>query len=121
MTFRLSSTPLEVMWPITIQVPANGGKLIEQKFSFKWKILSTDEFDKRLPKAMDFVNDEDDEPWVKFWSDIITGWKDIKGERGDKALPFNNENLKGLIRVPYIQSVLRDTYVQCIMGRKVKN
>ncbi|WP_339863183.1 hypothetical protein [Paremcibacter congregatus] len=121
MTFRLSQKPLEVTWPITVNMPTNGGKTTVHKFSLKWKVLDTAEFDKSLPRAMDFTDDKDKEPFVEFWSRIITGWKDIKGEKGDKDLPFNADNLKTLIRIPYIQSELLSTYKECIMGRQVKN
>ncbi len=121
MTFRMSNKPLEVLWPVTVQVPANGGKTSAQKFQLKWKVLNTAEFDKRMPAAADFIDDQDDEPWVKFWGGIITGWKDIKGEKGDKPLPFTPDNLRDFIRVPYVQSVLLNTYRECIMGRQAKN
>lgn len=121
MSFRISTKPLEVMWPITINVPANGGKTTQQKFSLKWRILDTAEFDKMQPAPHDFLNEKDDEPWVEMWSKVITGWKDIKGDKGEAALKFTPENLKNLIRIPYVQSALRGIYIECIMGRQVKN
>lgn len=121
MTFRMSAKPLEVMWPITVQKPANGGKTIEQKFSIKWKVLDTTEFEKMMPTAMDFSDDRDIEPWVTLWSKIITGFQDIKGEKGEKAWPVTLENIKSLVRVPYVQCELLGTYRECITGRKVKN
>jgi len=125
MAFRLSAKPLEVMWPVVVNIPANGGKTMTQKFSLKWIVLDTAEFDKRLPGITDFNIEEDSptgsDPWGDFWAGIITGWKDIKGEKGDKPLGFNEQNLRTLIHVPYIQSVLLETYRDCIMGRQAKN
>lgn len=109
------------MWPIIINIPANGGNTTCQKFSLKWKVLNTSEFDEMLPSALDFSDDKDKEPWVTFWSKIITGWKDIKGEKGEKPLPFTADNLSALLRIPYVQAELLNTYRECIMGRQVKN
>lgn len=124
MAFRLSPKPLEVMWPVTVNIPANGGKTITQKFSLKWIILDTAEFDKRLPALADFGLEDaaaGGDPWGDFWHGIITGWKDIKGERGDKGLAFTEQNLRALVHIPYVQSVLLEIYRDCLMGRQAKN
>tara|TARA_R110002072_G_scaffold302699_2_gene487449 strand:+ start:13036 stop:13401 length:366 start_codon:yes stop_codon:yes gene_type:complete len=121
MALRLASKPLEVMWPVTIHQPQNGGKTTAMKISLKWKILDTDEFEKLMPKAVDFSNNGVDEPWVKFWSAIITGWEGVKGEKGDADLKFSKAKLQDLVRVPYVLKALLPAYQECIAGASVKN
>ena len=126
--FIVTKGPLEVWWPVTIEVPADGGTTIEHKISVKFKILEADEFRDLLKNGQTAPGEADvfevlvgsvggENDWLP---QVVVDWKEVADEN-EKKLPFDPGLLKKLLQRNYFRAGLEVAYVRCLRGRKEKN
>jgi len=120
--FVLSPKNLEVFWPVTIAVPMDGGEVEEFTFEIKFRILDTDEFQKKYPAFSANIEDIKDLParGKAFWADVVTDWLHVSDEKG-KELKFTKARFEQLLKKPYTGRALHKAYQDCLAGRKAKN
>jgi len=98
-----------VWWPVTICVPTDGGKVSEYPCQVKFEIVSQDEFD-LLTGGGD----------ISLIKGLLKGWKEI-GDVEGKDLPYNDENIKAILMIPYVRTSFIRAYMQAAAGAPVKN
>ncbi len=96
MAFKYVSKPL-VWWPVTIQVPIDGGKTEKQECSAQFEILPATEYEefKQLPD-------------VEFLSRVVKAFGDDIQDEAGEPLPCTEEfkaqlfNSAGYVRIAFI-------------------
>lgn len=105
---RLSDPSTEPVrdWPVVVQIPQNGGKTTRAEFRADFIVLPTDELAE--------VEDDD-------LHRVITGWSGVAEEDGKTEIPFSADNLRRLLRIPYVRVGLLAAYRNCLAGHRAKN
>lgn len=111
MSFRLVKSLKEVDWPVTVNVPVNGGKTEQHEFTAKFKLMSQEEYDKALQGTK---ND------TSFIAKFLIGWSGLLDD-DDKEVPFSKEALKNLCGLPFVRVAIVKAYNQAITGQAAKN
>ncbi len=109
--FKLAQDDFTVEWPVTIQVPSNGGKHNLQTFKAKFKVLPKDEYKHLMESGL---SDED------LIREILVDWKDIKDSNGND-IEFSEEALKEVCKFQYVTNAIVITYLEMVNKRKLKN
>jgi len=96
-------------WPVTVEIPTDGGKFEKQTFDATFKRMSRSAFNGLVDKGDDALVDG-----------ILEGWDGIKDEDG-KDLPFTQKNKKDLCDDPYVMKALIQAYADSVTGAPAKN
>lgn len=102
----------EVLWPVTVPVPQDGGTVTEVEIQIRYKLLTRSRMDElpRLPAK------EQDGALL----DHITGWEGVQATDG-KDVPFSRDNLIALLDIgPVQRAVVRGLY-EASRGAPAKN
>jgi len=99
----------EILWPVTINLPIDGGKTETVSCEAKFKILPQDEFNKLANKG--------DAQILKV---ACIGWDGVADE-SDKPLEFTPENVTSLLQIPYVRQGFLQAYLDASSGIAVKN
>lgn len=114
----------EVMWPVTINVPADGGGVIEVKISVRYKLLTRAEMREAVgaaQKAGGNATAEDmrkDDAWL---AERITGWEDVVDDSTGDPLAFTPDNLAALLNEPYVAAAIGAGLWEASRGAAAKN
>lgn len=99
-----------IEWPVTVNIPVDGGKTQKAKFTGEFLVLSQDEIDA-------VVLGRDERGRVDLLDVVLTGWRDdVRNEAGEE-LPFTDENKAALIGIPYVRAGLFAAYGEIQNGR----
>lgn len=101
--------PKEIIWPVTVSIPRDGGVTAKATFTGKFRILSGSEFN-----AI-YANGGSDEDLVR---NVLTGWGTDLRDESDQSMDFNEENLNLIASVPYIRAAIVAAYLELAHGRK---
>lgn len=96
-------------WPVTVEVPSDGGKFEKQLFNVTFKRLGRSEFTKLADKGD-----------VELLEAVLEGWDDIVDEDGT-AVPFTAANRQGFLDDPYFCRGVIKAYLESLDGAQVKN
>jgi hypothetical protein len=96
-------------WPVTVEIPSDGGKFEKQLFNVTFKRLGRSEFTKLADKGD-----------VELLEAVLEGWDEIVDEDG-AAVPFTAANLKGFLDDPYFCRGVVKAYLESLDGAQVKN
>jgi hypothetical protein len=110
--FKLQK-PDYFVWPVTVQVPQDGGTFIKRTFKVKFALKAQSEMD----AAVDALRQDD----IDILRDLVVGWPD--GEVQDNSgqnIDFAEETRDKLIDIPYVRTGLLTAYFNAANGNKVK-
>lgn len=96
-------------WPVTVDVPVDGGKFKKETFTAIFKKMSRSAFN-------DLVDQGDD----ALVGEIIEGWEGIKDEDGDEV-EYNEDNKVALFDDPYVLRAVITAYTDSLTGAQAKN
>jgi len=96
-------------WPVTVEIPIDGGRFEKQTFDAVFKKMSRSAFNDLLDKGDEALVDG-----------ILEGWDGIKDEDG-KDLPFSQKNKKELLDDTYVMKAVIQAYADSIVGAQAKN
>lgn len=113
MSFVLDYQP--VSWPVKFFVPADGGQWQEASFNVVFATHTIDEAKKLLEQASDKPEEE-----YELVKQIVKGWDGVVDAKGN-AIPFNQVNLKKLLKKPRMGSLLLEHYWDVQTVEKEKN
>lgn len=102
-------------WPVTIEVPVDGGLHEKHTFEAEFKRV-TQERAEEITKSM-FEGDTNDREIVK---EVMTGWNDILAPGGEQ-LPFSPTALDQLLSIPTVGMTIIKAWLESISGAKRKN
>lgn len=95
----------EALWPVTVQVPVDGGKTEDQEFTVKFRLLSDEEFE---------AAQQDPEPAKALMRRAVS-------EIVDAGEAVTAELLEKLLSRGYVRLALNKAYGQFSMGIAAKN
>jgi hypothetical protein len=114
MAFTLSQTA-SYKWPVTLSIPADGGKFDKFVFDAEFRRLSQT----RIREIGDAISAGDsDDPSVA--REILCGWSGINDEQG-KAIPFSEKAMNDLLDIPMVATFIMRAWFASLKGAKVKN
>ena len=96
-------------WPVSVDVPVDGGKFKKETFTAVFKKISRSGFNELVESGDDALIDE-----------IIEGWEGIKDEDGNE-LEFSDEAKSVLFDDPYVLRAVITAYTDSITGSQAKN
>ncbi len=96
-------------WPVTVNVPADGGKFDKKVFNVTFKIIPQDRISDLLKKR--------DSDLLK---EVVIGWSDYGDIKG-KEIPFSEEALAKLLSFDYVRAAMTGTFFEAINGYERKN
>lgn len=99
----------QVWWPVTINVPADGGRIIPCETQVQFNLLEQHEFDEYAEQS--------DEAALEA---IMANWKGFADEQGE-PLPFNRETLLAVLAHQYVRIAIFTAYNQACIGAAAKN
>lgn len=105
---------VEVIWPVTINMPLDNGTTRKIKTSAKFKVLPQSEINDLTNRAML-------ERAVVGWPANAFVTKDGSSEGDVQDIPFDAENLAALLDVTYIFAGFYEAYQQVLAGHRAKN
>ena len=103
MAFRLAKKRT-VKWPVTIQIPADGGKVTPATITAEFEVLDTEEIDRVGNEGGDVL------------SRALIGWHGVADEDGND-IPFTEENKKSFLGITYVRAALYNAYAEVQQGR----
>lgn len=97
-----------VKWPVTVNIPQDGGRTRKSVFSAEFELLPQDEFSAIYRE--DGGNDED------LLRRVLVGWQDV-GDADGEAIDFNADAREMMIRIPYVRAAIVSAYLECSFGK----
>jgi hypothetical protein len=104
MTFKIVQKRT-VTWPVTVNIPMDGGKLSKQTFQAEFEVATQDQLDEWVRAGVDVLDM------------VFQGWKGVADEAGTE-LPFNDETKKKFLAITYVRAALFNAYAEVQHGRE---
>lgn len=101
-------------WPVTVHIPADGGKFTKATFTAEFRALAQDVIDGVLDDLRSGDRDAD------FARECLIGWSSVQDQDGSE-LPFSDEAKAKLLNIPYVRTALVNAFFESISGGKRKN
>lgn len=98
-------------WPVTVLMPADGGKFEKSTFDVEFRRLTLDEI-KEL--------ESQDETGLAQCKAIVAGWKGVVDDSGD-AVPFSDGALDTLLGWAPVRAAILTAFRDSITGARAKN
>ena len=96
-------------WPVSVDVPVDGGKFKKETFTAVFKKMSRSAFNDLIEQGDDALIGE-----------IVEGWEGIKDEDGDEVL-YSKETRVELFDDPYVLRAVISAYTESLLGAQAKN
>ena len=106
--FKLMKKPV-VWWPVTIQVPIDGGEVTKHEVQVQYELISESEY-------KTFAEQGDEALLIR----VVKNWKDIADENGE-PLVFSKKNLLAMAQVRFARIGLVHGYMSAESGAPIKN
>ena len=96
-------------WPVSVEVPVDGGKFKKETFTAIFKKMSRSAFNDLIEAGDDALIDQ-----------IVEGWEGVKDEDGNEV-EYNDENKVALFDDPYVLRAVITAYTDSVTGSQAKN
>ena len=96
-------------WPVSVDVPVDGGKFKKETFTAVFKKMSRSAFN-------DLVEQGDD----ALIGEIVEGWEGVKDEEGEE-IEYNEAMRDELFDDPYVMRAVITAYTESLLGAQAKN
>ncbi len=102
-------------WPVTVEMPVDGGRFEKASFEVKFKRLPQSRFEELVEGAKDgAVSDKE------ICSEVVCGWKSIADKDGS-PLEYNETNRELLIEDVLAVRAIALSYIESLRGIRRKN
>jgi hypothetical protein len=115
------------LWPVTIEVPTDGGRHQKETFDAELKRLPQSriiEIQDAVQKRLSAIQrDEDTDSMItdqEIASEILVGWAGVNDGDGE-AIPFSEKAKAELLDVPTVTAAIVTAYFSSLQGAKRKN
>lgn len=112
--FKISSEK-KVRWPVTVKIPADGGRYTKEAFQVEFDLIDQPRID-AIMEAAERPTSVD----VAFLREVVTGWTGVRDE-GDAEVSFAPEALERLLAIPYVRNAMVGAFFDCISGGRRGN
>lgn len=106
--FKLAAVR-KVLWPVTVQIPQDEGKVQKAEFDAEFEILPQKEHDELMAERPDALLDR-----------VLVGWRRVKDEDGNQDIAFSPEKKAELLGISYVRMALLNAYYEAAGGRKAQ-
>jgi hypothetical protein len=107
-------------WPVTFDVPVDGGRHERQTFDGEFKRLPQSKIGPMVAELQKLEDLGDLERFTEIAADLLVGWSGINDDNG-KEVPFSQKALEQLLEVPFLAVAVLKAYMDSIKGAKRKN
>lgn len=101
----------EVKWPVTVNIPRDGGRTTKAEFTAQFQLLSQDEF--KEVYEQEGASDED------LLRRVLTGWDKVC-DANDESIEYNSDTREVMIRIPYVRAAMVAAYLECSHGKAAR-
>lgn len=125
MTYKIVKSP-RAWWPVTFPGVTEDGEVVENKFEMRFKLLDEDE-QAEIETELRLIADREDaadkkpsELSAPIIMRIAEDWRGVVTDDGTEAgasLPFNQENVATLMKVPNVFLGVARAYRACRAGQ----
>jgi hypothetical protein len=105
--FKIAEAPLTYTWPVTVSIPANGGKYTKATLTAEFQALDQDRIDAIIGGEAEIDAD--------LLTECLVGWKGVQDADGAE-LPVSDEGRVRLLKIPYVRSALVRAFFESISG-----
>jgi hypothetical protein len=107
-------------WPVTFDVPVDGGRHERQTFDGEFKRLPQSKIGPMVAELQRLEDLGDLERITDISRDVLVGWSGINDDN-NKEIPFSQKALDQLLEVPFLAVAVLKAYMDSIKGAKRKN
>ena len=107
-------------WPVSFDVPVDGGRHEKQTFDGEFKRLPQSKIGPMVAELGKLEDLGELDRITEIASDVLIGWSGINDDDG-KEMPFSQKALEQLLEVPFLAVAVLKAYVDSIKGAKRKN
>lgn len=107
--------PTQYSWGITVEIPADGGRVEKQTFDGIFKRVSQTRLGE-IQKAIE-ANEMRD---IDLAREMLIGWKGVIDSDGEEV-PFSESARDQLLDIPMVAAAVVIAFMQSITGAKRKN
>lgn len=107
-------------WPVTFDVPVDGGRHERQTFDGEFKRLPQSKVGPMVAELNRLDDGADMERITELASEVLVGWSGVTDDSG-KEIPFSQKALEQLLEVPLLAASVLRSYFDSIKGAKRKN
>lgn len=111
--FQFSPAP-EVLWPVTIETPAEGGTTIRHRIQVRYRMIDRGAVDTLMETLPPQANQ------AELLRDVVTGWADVRDQDGQEV-PFSAEALDEALAWPFVARCLFRGFFAAQAGAPEKN
>lgn len=108
--FKLSQSN-SYYWPVTVEMPADGGKFEKHTFDAEFRRMSVDE--------LQALGDTDETGGIACRT-IMVGWKGIVDDSGEEV-PFSETSRDQLLQWPTVRIAIMQSFRASLAGAGRKN
>ena len=119
MPFVLSQSD-SYIWPVTVEIPIDGGRFDRQTFDAEFKRLPQSKVGPMVAELQRLEDLGDLNRITEIAADVLVGWSGMTGDDG-KAIPYSQQALERLLEVPFLAVAVLKSYIDSIKGAKRKN
>ena len=119
MTFVLKQSDT-YSWPVTFDVPVDGGRHERQTFDGEFKRLPQSKVGPMVAELQRLEDLGDLERVTEIAGDVLVGWSGVTSDDG-KEIPFSQKALEQVLEVPLLAVSVLKAYMDSIKGAKRKN
>ena len=112
--FKLSQSQ-SYLWPVSVELPADGGKVEKSTFDAEFKRLSQS----RIAEIMELAKKEELSDRA-LCVEILVGWKGVLDESGE-PLPFSESSRDQLLDIQLVSTSILKAFFESLQGAKRKN
>lgn len=114
MAFLLSQSDSYV-WPVTVEIPIDGGRFDRQTFDAKFKRLPQNRNNAIIQAARaDATTD------LEVANEVLLGWKGITDDSAEEV-PYSETVKSQLLDLPGVAAAVVEAYITSLLGAKRKN
>tara|TARA_Y100001938_G_scaffold118056_1_gene163033 strand:+ start:907 stop:1251 length:345 start_codon:yes stop_codon:yes gene_type:complete len=102
-------------WPVTVEVPADGGKYLKQTFKLEFKRITQTRL---LEIGKDIESGKITA--IELSKEVTVGWEGIDDDNG-KEIAFTQSKFKKLLDRPLVANAIGTAFLEANFGAKRKN
>lgn len=95
-------------WPVTVHIPADGGRFTKAGFDAEFKALPQERID-------DYLAGRGNDDEADFLNEVVIGWKGVADDAG-ADVPYSEDAKPKLLAIPYVRTALVRAFFESITG-----
>lgn len=107
-------------WPVSFDVPVDGGRHERQTFDGEFKRLPQSKIGPMVAELGRLEDLGELDRITEIAADVLVGWSGVSDDNG-KEIPFSQKALEQLLEVPFLAVAVLKAYMDSIKGAKRKN